>query len=225
MTLLIFDCDGTLTDTEMLHSEVDCEFILREYGVVWDVEVMNRRFAGRTCADVERALSEDIGRSLPADHADRLFAYKSSAFRKRLVPCTYIHEALAALREYQHAVASNALMRMLRVNLEAAKLYDLFAPHIYSRNMVGKPKPAPDLFWHAARACGFAVEDCIVIEDSEHGVAAARAAGMRVIGYAGGQHCYAGYAEAKLRDADVVIEDMRKLPDVVRSLEASASAA
>lgn len=225
MTLLIFDCDGTLTDTEQLHSEIDCEFIRREYGVVWDVDEMNRRFAGTTCEDVERALEKDIGRPLPADHADRLFAYKSAEFRSRLVPCAYIHEALAELRDCRLAVASNALMRMLRVNLEAARLHDLFAPHIYSRSMVERPKPAPDLFLYVAEQRGVSAEQCIVVEDSEHGVAAGCAAGMRVIGYAGGQHCYPGYAEAKLQAADVVIEDMRDLPEAVRSLNQRAGAA
>ncbi|MER2519369.1 MAG: HAD family phosphatase [Bdellovibrionales bacterium] len=222
MTLLIFDCDGTLTDTEQLHSEVDCAFIDAAYGVTWDVQEMNRRFAGGTSAAVELALSEAIGRPLPGDHRDRLFAYKSAEFRKKLAPCAYVHEALAALRDYRMAVASNALMRMLTVNLEAAGLYDLFAPHIYSSSMVERPKPAPDLFLHAARQSGVGAEDCLVIEDSEPGVAAARAAGMRVIGYAGGQHCYPGYAGEKLRHADVVIDDMRKLPEVVRALEGGA---
>lgn len=219
MTLLIFDCDGTLTDTEQLHSEVDCAFLRREYGLVWDVGAMNRRFAGTTCEDVERALEEEIGRRLPADHGDRLFEYKRAEFSRRLVPCAYIREALEQLRDYRMAVASNALMRMLEVNLKVAGLYERFAPHIYSRSVVAYPKPAPDLFLHAAQQCETSPEACIVVEDSEHGVAAGRAAGMRVIGYAGGQHCYPGYAEAKLHAADLVIHDMRDLPKAARSLE------
>lgn len=219
MTLLIFDCDGTLTDTEWLHSEVDVEFMYREYGLALDVEELNRLFTGTNCEYVERVFAEKLGRPLREDHAERLFVYKRDEFCKRAAPCVYVHEALAELQDCLLAVASNALMRMLEVNLRAADLYDLFAPRIYSRSMVGdKAKPAPDLFLHAARDCGIAPPDCIVVEDSEHGVAAGRAADMRVIGYAGGRHCYPGYAEKKLGGADLVIDDMRDLPKAVRFL-------
>jgi beta-phosphoglucomutase-like phosphatase (HAD superfamily) len=62
-------------------------------------------------------------------------------------------------------------------------------------------------------------EDCLVIEDSTAGVQAARAAGMRVIGFTGGGHCGPDHAH-KLRQAGatVIIERMADLPAVVRDI-------
>jgi beta-phosphoglucomutase-like phosphatase (HAD superfamily) len=60
---------------------------------------------------------------------------------------------------------------------------------------VQNAKPAPDLFLHAAAALGVAPAECLVIEDSGHGVTAARAAGMRVWGFLGGGHADAALGE------------------------------
>ena len=65
---------------------------------------------------------------------------------------------------------------------------DLFAPHVYSADDVVLPKPAPDLFLHAAAKLGIDPVRCLVFEDSINGVTAGRAAGMRVWGFTGGRH-------------------------------------
>jgi len=67
-------------------------------------------------------------------------------------------------------------------------LWELFAPHVYSADHVVHAKPAPDLFLHAADALRVAPAACLVLEDSTNGVAAGRAAGMRVWGFTGGGH-------------------------------------
>jgi beta-phosphoglucomutase-like phosphatase (HAD superfamily) len=70
-------------------------------------------------------------------------------------------------------------------------------PYIFSAEQVKHGKPAPDLFLFAAQQMKVPPDECIVIEDSPAGVQAARAANMRVYGFAGGSHCSAGH-EAKL---------------------------
>jgi HAD superfamily hydrolase (TIGR01509 family) len=87
-------------------------------------------------------------------------------------------------------VASNTGTERLRWNLEIAGLLKRFDPHVYSAKMVARGKPAPDLFLHAARQFDAAPERCLVIEDSTVGVGAAVAAGMPVLGFVGGQHCW-----------------------------------
>jgi beta-phosphoglucomutase-like phosphatase (HAD superfamily) len=92
--------------------------------------------------------------------------------------------------------------------------------------MVENGKPAPDLFLHAAAQMRAVPARCLVIEDSPAGIVAARHAGMRVLGYAGGSHV----APAGLRQAiaalrpDAIFDDMHALPDLVSSLETGKKA-
>jgi HAD superfamily hydrolase (TIGR01509 family) len=86
------------------------------------------------------------------------------------------------------AVASSSGMKALDHKLRRFRLWDPFAPHIYSADHVTHAKPAPDLFLHAAAQLGVAPGACLVIEDSVNGVNAALAAGMTVWGFAGGSH-------------------------------------
>ena len=83
----------------------------------------------------------------------------------------------------------------MRISLGRTGLYDRFAPNIFSASEVCNGKPAPDLFLFAAERMKASPDRCLVIEDSVPGIAAARAAGMTVLGFHGGGHCEAGYAE------------------------------
>jgi beta-phosphoglucomutase-like phosphatase (HAD superfamily) len=78
---------------------------------------------------------------------------------------------------------------------------------------VEQGKPAPDLFLHAASTMQVHPDRCVVVEDSRYGVAAARSAGMRVVGFAGGIT-----PPHHLADADVVITDMAVLPETIDGL-------
>jgi len=86
-----------------------------------------------------------------------------------------------------------------------------FEGRIFSVDDVVVGKPAPDLFLHAADRLGVHPEHCAVVEDSRFGVRAARAAGMRVYGYAGGLTP----AEWLEQEGAVVFADMRDLPDLL----------
>ena len=81
------------------------------------------------------------------------------------------------------------------------------------------PKPAPELFLLAAKSMDVALDKCLVIEDSEPGVRAGVAAGMPVLGFDGGGHCYPGY-EARLMEAGAMqaFSDMRALPPLLQAL-------
>ena len=83
----------------------------------------------------------------------------------------------------------------------------------------GKPKPAPDVFLHAARTLGADPANTFVIEDSVHGIAGAKAAGMRVIGFTGAAHSYPGHADALTEaGAETVIRRWADFAAVVAAL-------
>jgi beta-phosphoglucomutase-like phosphatase (HAD superfamily) len=77
---------------------------------------------------------------------------------------------------------------MMALTLESSGLLDRFVGRICSATdpWIAAGKPAPDLFLHAAKEMGVPPQRCAVIEDSQHGVAAALAAGMTPFAYAGG---------------------------------------
>lgn len=80
------------------------------------------------------------------------------------------------------AIATNAVTATVEKTLEQLPLEDFFAEHIYNIDMVNKVcKPNPAIFLHAAQQIGINPNDCIVIEDSVHGIKAAKAAGMYCI--------------------------------------------
>ena len=85
-------------------------------------------------------------------------------------------------RNLKHAIATNATQESVDRTLTMLPLRDYFAEHIYNVDMVNRVcKPSPDIFLHAAKKIGVEPKDCIVIEDSAHGIKAAKAAGMYCI--------------------------------------------
>ena len=107
-------------------------------------------------------------------------------------------------------------MMLGKVGLKA-----VFAPHIYSAKDLGpdRVKPKPDIFLHAAKQFGADPARTLVIEDSVHGIAGARAAGMRVVGFTGASHTYPSHADRLTEaGAETVISRMSELPDVVTAL-------
>jgi beta-phosphoglucomutase-like phosphatase (HAD superfamily) len=97
----------------------------------------------------------------------------------------------------------------------------LFGDRVYSAKDVGegRTKPAPDVFLHGASTVRCETGNVLVIEDSVHGVHAATAAGMRVVGFTGGSHSYPGHAD-KLTEAgaETVIAAWPILPATVEAL-------
>jgi HAD superfamily hydrolase (TIGR01509 family) len=116
-------------------------------------------------------------------------------------------------------VASSSAPDRVRVSLEATGLIRFFEPALFSANEVEFGKPAPDLFLHAAKAMGVDPSDCIVVEDSPTGVAAAKSAGMNAIGFVGGAHSGASLvAQLQTAGARAIIADMRALKGVVAEI-------
>ena len=113
-------------------------------------------------------------------------------------------------------VASRSDPARIEHSLAVVGLLERFAPHIFSAAAVERGKPAPDLFLYAARRLATPPARCVVIEDSLRGVQAGVAAGMRVLGFAGGSHCRPGHDEQlKAAGAERVFSDMALLPGLI----------
>jgi HAD superfamily hydrolase (TIGR01509 family) len=211
--LVIFDCDGVLVDSERLSVSLDVRLLA---GLGWpltEAEIIER-FVGRTDAAMRAEIEEHLGRDVgPAwaafgEEYVRLFATE-------LRPVDGVVEAVDAVQAagYATCVASSGGHDKIRRNLALTGLRERFGERIFSGEDVVHGKPAPDLFLHAAEAMAVEPARCAVVEDSRHGVAAARAAGMRAYAYAGGVTS----AAALEGPATTVFEDMRALPGLIAS--------
>lgn len=207
--LVIFDCDGVLVDSERLAIRVDVQVLASLGWHVTEAEVVER-FVGKSDAHMKREVEEHLGRKLPADwdHAFR-DAYLD-AFRRDLRPVDGVVAALDAIA-LPTCVASSGTHEKMRFTLGLTGLFDRFDGRIFSATEVSRGKPFPDLFLHAAARMGVDPAACAVVEDSRFGVEAARAAGMRAFGYAGGV-TPAGRLEGP---GTVVFTDMRELPGLL----------
>jgi HAD superfamily hydrolase (TIGR01509 family) len=204
--LVIFDCDGVLVDSERLAVRVEAE-LLAELGWPLSQAEIIERFMGRTTEYMDEAIEAQLGGRLPSDWKDQFHRRYREAFAAELVPVDGVLDALDQIA-VPTCVASSGSHDKLRFTLGHTGLYGRFEGRIFSGYEVANGKPAPDLFLHAAARMGAEPARCAVVEDTLFGVQAARAAGMRVFGYAGGLSS----PDRLAGEGTVVFEDMRELP-------------
>jgi HAD superfamily hydrolase (TIGR01509 family) len=212
--LIIFDCDGVLVDSEVISCRVHAE-VLTRHGYPISTEQVFDRFLGRSSRQAHLEVEAELGRSLPDDYHSQLQDELFHSFATTMEAMPHIAAALAAIAQ-PVCVASSGSHARMRVSLGRAKLYDKFAPNIFSASQVQHGKPAPDLFLFAAAQMAIPPERCLVIEDSIAGITGARAAGMAVFGFHGGGHCHQGYGETlRAAGATLTFDDMRQLPGLI----------
>jgi HAD superfamily hydrolase (TIGR01509 family) len=218
MTLLIFDCDGVLVDSEVIAHETLLD-ALAPLGLTMSLPEAFALFSGRSLKDTLAIIEQRLGRPLPGDFLEQSRKLLFERFRQSLKPVAGAADAISAL-PYARCVASSSSFDRLHLALDVTGLAALFGAHVFSATQVERGKPAPDLFLFAAKQMGAKPAQCIVIEDSTLGVEAGRAAGMRVVGLAGASHATDALAE-KLSGAgaDRVIRTMRDLPRCVEALK------
>lgn len=214
--LVIFDCDGVLVDSEILCHQVLMQMIA-EHGVVLTLEEALGHFMGTSNESCLAAVSAVVGRPMPEDFMAQFAERTIAAFGESLMPVPGIEGVLQSL-SWPFCVASNGPREKMGFTLGHTGLLPHFEGRIFSAQDVERPKPAPDLFLHAARSCGVDAAKCVVIEDSPTGVKAARAAGMTVVGYAA-----MGHAEKLLAaGAHAVFSAMANLPELLASMHQQA---
>lgn len=207
--LVIFDCDGVLIDSDRLAVKVDVQ-VLRELGWPLSEAEVIERFVGRSERDTQAAIEAHLGRRLPAGWEQRFKPLYDEAFAAELAPVDGVIEALDQIT-LRSCIASSGTHEYLRHMLGLVGLYERFAGRIFSADDVARGKPAPDVFLHAAAGMSVKPAGCVVVEDSRPGVEAGRAAGMRVLAFAGGLS-----PSERLDGANtIVFEDMRELPTLL----------
>jgi HAD superfamily hydrolase (TIGR01509 family) len=211
VTLVVFDNDGVLVDSEPLANGVLAR-LLTGYGIPTTTDEAIRDYMGGSMQRVRDIVRERHTRELPDDFEDAYHDAAFAAFRTSLRPVAGAAELLGTLRAagIPYCVASSGTHERIRLTLGTTGLLDGFTDAaIFSSQDVAHGKPAPDLFLLAAEKMGAAPRDCVVIEDSPLGVQAARTAGMGVYGYA------AMTPRERLAGADRIITAMHEVNDLL----------
>jgi HAD superfamily hydrolase (TIGR01509 family) len=215
--LTIFDCDGTLIDSEGIACSV-CAEALRRIGVPYTTAEFAARYAGRPARETWAHVRETYGVTLPEGFNEAINREIHRRLDAGVQPVEGVRAAVLAIGGAR-CVASSTGTVQLNKNLVTAGLADLFAPHVFSVHQVRRGKPAPDVFLFAASQMGADPADCLVIEDTVAGVTAARRAGMAVLGFSGANHSGPGLEERLLAaGARAVVAHMRDMPAAVAAL-------
>ena len=211
---IIFDCDGVLIDSEESGNRVEVDE-LNSHGCLISIEDYNSRFAGRTTKDAFQILAAENNVIFHPEYVKSVERKTLSILEKEAFCVPGVRESLEKIN-LPKAVVSNAYNEKLHALLRINNLLPYFNGHVYSADLVEHQKPYPDVYELAAREMGATPRKCLVIEDSEAGVKAAKSAGMHVFGFFGGRHHDPSYANV-LEEAgvEVVFNDMSALPRLV----------
>lgn len=191
--LVIFDFDGVIADSEII-ALAELQACLAEYGLELTMDALIDRFLGASLASIVAALAEHTGAPVPEEFREAWYSRLFARYRRELQPVPGILDLFARLDRagVDCCIASGSSHRRLGFALDCLDLTERFRGRAFSAEDVARGKPAPDLMLFAADRCGLAPAGCVVIEDATAGVTAARAAGMRALGFVGGQHLQTG---------------------------------
>ncbi|MCX5226934.1 HAD family phosphatase [Streptomyces sp. NBC_00233] len=209
--LVIFDNDGVLVDSEPISNTLLAGY-LTELGHPTTYEESVRDYMGSAMHRIHELVEERSGQRLPAGFDETFHARVFAAFQAELEAVPGAGEVLKQLAEAEvpYCVASSGSHERIRVGHRKTGLDAWFPDElVFSAEDVGRGKPAPDLFLHAAERMGVAPERCVVVEDSRLGVQAAVAAGMDVYGFT------AMTPEEKLAGAQGFFGAMDELPAIL----------
>ncbi|MEZ5842442.1 MAG: HAD-IA family hydrolase [Hyphomicrobiaceae bacterium] len=196
-SLIIFDCDGVVADSETLANALLAESI-SEIGTPTTIEDSIRLFMGKRWQDTLAAIEAWTGAPVPADFEARHRARARGRMRAEVRAIAGLTAFIAAHSGTARCIASSSSHEWLAHCVDAFALRSHFGANLFSATEVARGKPAPDIFLHAAARMGHSATQCLVIEDSVSGVLGARAAGMSVIGFLGGSHIRHGHGEQLL---------------------------
>ncbi len=173
----IFDCDGTLTDSMPLHF-LSWQAAMARYGIDFPEE----RFYGMAgmptdkiieILSAEQGIQVDVAQA--TEEKEQGFLDRISELKPIEFTIQKVHEAIAAGKKV--SVASGGTREAVRLQLEAIGMSENFEIRVCAED-TERHKPEPDVFLRAAELMGVAPEKCVVYEDADLGIQAAKAAGM-----------------------------------------------
>jgi HAD superfamily hydrolase (TIGR01509 family) len=176
---VIFDCDGTLVDSELLCNAVLAD-ALRDLGIAETAAQLLVRYRGGRMANILMDLERRHAQRLPECFEEDYRVRVTRAFEDKLEATPGSEALVRGLRaRLAVAVASSAPRAKIEHALRITGLLELFEGKVFSSYEAGSWKPEPGIYLQAARALHVEPAHCVVVEDSLLGAEAAARAGMR----------------------------------------------
>jgi HAD superfamily hydrolase (TIGR01509 family) len=211
MQCVLFDLDGTLVDSEHLGMRAIVDLLpalqAEDPGTPL-VEEFTERYRGRELAATLSKIESRYSLTLADDFVAQYRIRMAQLFESDLKAFSGADEMLSQIK-YAKCIASGGPLDKIQRSLRITKLAPHFGDKLFSSYELGSWKPEPNLFLHAASQMGFEPEQCVVIEDSEVGLQAAKAAGMKVFHF-----CPSGDS-----DHEVSFSDLMQLPNLLSANE------
>ncbi|TDX45512.1 HAD family hydrolase [Orenia marismortui] len=204
---IIFDMDGVIVDSEPIHYRVN-QIILKDMNIEISEEEYNS-FIGVSNPDMWSIIKDryDLKESLE-DLVNKQNKITLEYLRdSNINPINGIVKLLEELKNkgLKVALASSSSEKLIELVLNKFYIQQYFIETISGENFA-KSKPDPQIFFHAAKKLKLKSEECVVIEDSKHGIEAATRANMKAIGY---KNINSGNQD--LSKADLIVESIREI--------------
>ena len=212
---VVFDMDGVLVDTEHVWDEVR-ERLVADWGGPYGPDAQ-RAMMGMSSTEWSTYMHDQLGLAPPpAEINEEVVRRMLLRYADDLPVVPGAVEAVIALADAGHVLglASSSNRRLIDGVLDTLGVRDRFTATVSSEE-VARGKPAPDVYLEAARQLGVDPRSCIAVEDSENGIRAAHAAGLRVLAYSNRSY---PPSPATLRLADRALASLDELPTVVAEL-------
>ena len=208
---IIFDFDGVLVDSEMLVAQSFCLYLCERN--IQFTENDFSEFAGKKTVQVISELSAKFNIDNEQGFFNDIMQIANEIYVNELTPVPGALEFLEST-VYNCFIGSNSGKERVVSGLQKVKLDKFFAVNkVFSFDMIGKPKPEPDIYLAVINTNNLNKEETIILEDSVVGVMAGVASGVKVVGVTAGGHWYKNRSTQELLDAGafVLIDNYKKL--------------
>jgi HAD superfamily hydrolase (TIGR01509 family) len=206
MVAVIFDMDGVIVDSER-YWEDEQEHILSKTVETADVSPDDVR--GMNVLDQYDYLTDEYTVAVTKDEYFALYDDRAEAVYGEKVDLLFnVQGVVTQLTDdgATVAVASSSFRDWIQTVMERFDLEDAFAAVVSAEDIDGRSKPAPDIYLYTADQIGADPSDCVVVEDSVHGIHAAKEAGTHCVAF-----CTEMNADCDLSDADLVVDGAEDL--------------
>ncbi len=180
---VIFDCDGTLVDSERLCC-LALSRVFGEFGATLSPDEAMTHFEGGKLADILTATKKRLGVKVSLDTLEPLYRkILDQLFEEQLEPMDGVFDVLNDLdaNNIEYCVTSNSPREKIVRSLELTGLLSRFQGKIFSAFDANSWKPEPDLILYSAMNMGFRLQDCIYVDDTPKGLEAGVRAGMKTV--------------------------------------------